>query len=96
MLRALFTLCLLLPVFAMASSIEEPAWELVDQIGPVELRRYEPSIQARTPLKSKRETSGGFGRLAGYIFGDNDGGQKIAMTAPVTETLVADLSLIHI
>ena len=90
MLRALLTVCLLLPVIAVANSIEEPAWELVDQIGPVELRRYEPSIEARTPLQSSRETTGGFGRLAGYIFGDNVGGEKIAMTAPVTETLVAD------
>ena len=90
MLRPLIFLLTLLPVYAVASSIEEPTWELLDQIGQVELRRYEPSIQARTALSSNRETSGGFGRLAGYIFGENQGGQKIAMTAPVTETLAGD------
>ena len=89
MLPHLILLLILLPVTAMASTIEEPAWELVDQIGPVELRRYEPSIEARTSLRSNRETSGGFNRLAGYIFGQNQSGKKIAMTAPVTETLVA-------
>ena len=90
MLRSLILICLLLPIHAVASSIEEPAWELLDQIGPVELRRYEPAIEARTPLSSSRETSGGFNRLAGYIFGKNQSGQKIAMTAPVTETLSFD------
>jgi hypothetical protein len=85
----LLSLCLL-PAIAMANSIEEPAWALVDEIGDVELRRYEPSIQARTTLKHSGETSSGFRRLAGYIFGDNDTGQKIAMTAPVGETLAGD------
>ena len=30
----------------MARSIEEPAFELVYQVGKVEIRQYEPSIQA--------------------------------------------------
>ncbi len=90
MLRLILISLFLLPVSAVASSIEEPAWQLVDELGDVELRRYEPSIQARTPLKHNGETSKGFGRLAGYIFGDNDSGQKIAMTAPVGETLASD------
>lgn len=82
-------LLLLLPAVTMAGDIEEPAWELLDRIGPVELRHYAPAIEARTTLRSSRETTGGFGRLAGYIFGENDSGEKIAMTAPVTETLGA-------
>jgi hypothetical protein len=90
MLRLILVLLCLAPVTAMASNIEEPAWALVDEIGDVELRRYEPSIQARTTLKHSGETSSGFRRLAGYIFGDNDTGQKIAMTAPVGETLAGD------
>lgn len=90
MRRLILLSLLLLPVSAVADSIEEPAWTLVDEIGDVELRRYEPSIQARTPLRSSGETSQGFRRLAGYIFGDNDSGQKIAMTAPVGETLGSD------
>ena len=90
LLRILCIPLLLVSVNTVASSIEEPAWELLEQIGPVELRRYQPNIQARTPLSSSGETSKGFGRLAGYIFGDNDSGEKIAMTAPVGETLTPD------
>ena len=90
MRRLIILFLLLFPVTAVADSTEEPAWDLVDQIGAVELRRYEPSIQARTPLEHSGETSKCFGRLAGYIFGDNDSGQKIAMTAPVGETLGSD------
>ena len=88
--RLIPALFLLLPAVTMAADIEEPAWELLDRMGPVELRRYAPTVEARTTLSSSRETTGGFGRLAGYIFGENASGEKIAMTAPVTETLVPD------
>ncbi|MEJ2530999.1 MAG: heme-binding protein [Halioglobus sp.] len=71
----------------MAADIEEPAYRLIETIGPVELRRYEPTIQAQTVLGSSNETSSGFRRLAAFIFGENDESAKIAMTAPVTETL---------
>ena len=73
---------------AVADDIEEPAWHLLDQFDSVEVRYYEPSIQARTTLADSGETSAGFRRLAGFIFGDNSASQKIAMTAPVQETLV--------
>lgn len=87
--RIILTLCLM-PVSVVAEPIEEPAWELVGEFGEVQLRRYAPSIQARTPLNHNGETSRGFRRLAGYIFGGNDSGQEIAMTAPVGETLSDD------
>jgi len=72
---------------AMAADIEEPAWQLRDSFDGVELRDYAPSIQAKTVLAHGGETSTGFRRLAGFIFGGNDRSQKIAMTAPVEETL---------
>ncbi len=72
---------------AMAADIEEPAWKLRDSFNGVELRDYAPSIQAKTVLAHSGETSTGFRRLAGFIFGGNDRSQKIAMTAPVQETL---------
>lgn len=90
MTRLIFLALMLLPVTAVADTVEEPAWELIDTLGEVELRRYAPSIQARTVLEDSGETSNGFRRLAGYIFGDNASGQKIAMTAPVGETLGGD------
>ena len=71
----------------MAGDIEEPEWHLVDTLDGVELRHYSPSIQARTTLDGSGQTSVGFRRLAGFIFGGNDRSQTIAMTAPVQETL---------
>ena len=55
----------------------------------MELRLYEPSVQATTTLQHSRQSSAGFRRLAGFIFGGNESGESIAMTAPVQESLVA-------
>lgn len=71
----------------MADTIEEPRWKLLETMGEVEIRAYAPSIQAVTELPDSNATSAGFKRLAGYIFGENERGQSIAMTAPVQETL---------
>lgn len=83
-------LALTLGTTAMASDIEEPSWTLVDTVKKVELRNYKPSIQAVTQLDHSGQTSAGFQRLAGFIFGGNETGEKIAMTAPVEETLEQD------
>jgi hypothetical protein len=77
----------------MASDIEEPSWTLVDTVETVELREYAPSIQAVTQLDHSGQTSAGFQRLAGFIFGGNETGEKIAMTAPVEESLEANQPL---
>jgi hypothetical protein len=78
---------------AMASDIEEPSWTLVDTVEKVELREYAPSIQAVTQLDHSGQTSAGFQRLAGFIFGGNETGEKRAMTAPVEESLEANQPL---
>ena len=75
---------------AMADKVEEPAFTALGSIAAVEFRRYQPSIQARTPLAHSGQTNSGFRRLAGYIFGGNDQDMEIAMTAPVEETLEAE------
>ncbi len=72
---------------AMADKVEEPAYTSLGELDEVELRRYAPSIQARTSLADSGQTNSGFRRLAGYIFGGNDREMEIAMTAPVEETL---------
>jgi hypothetical protein len=72
---------------AMAADIEEPEWTLLDTLGKVEIRAYAPSIQAVTELPGSDASTAGFKRLAGYIFGENERGQSISMTAPVQETL---------
>ena len=77
---------LLLTLLApMANSIEEPKFELLLDIDGIEIRRYVPTIQAVTAMPGY--SSGGFRRLAGYIFGGNENEQSIAMTAPVQETM---------
>lgn len=85
---ALLTLCLWNS--AMASDIEEPEWTLLDTLDEVELREYAPTVRAVTQLDSSAQSTSGFQRLAGFIFGGNETGQKIAMTAPVEETLYSD------
>jgi hypothetical protein len=57
-------------------------WEF-DQF---EIRKYESALFSSVKLTSKgyKESSGsGFRVLAGYIFGDNEKNEKIAMTTPV-------------
>jgi hypothetical protein len=76
-----------LGVTPMAQAVEEAQYLKIREIGAAEVRYYPPSIQAVTTLSSNKQTSKGFRRLAGYIFGGNDGTQEIAMTAPVQETL---------
>jgi hypothetical protein len=71
----------------MADEIEEPQWRLIANLNKVEVRQYAPSIQAVTQLGGAGDSSEGFRRLAGYIFGGNERSQSIAMTAPVQETL---------
>jgi hypothetical protein len=77
-------------VSGMANSIEEPPFDLLDRIGNVEIRQYYPAVQAVTQLDGSAQTSAGFRRLAGYIFGGNAAGESISMTAPVQETLGTD------
>lgn len=91
-MKRFYTLLLALTLgnTAMASDIEEPSWTLVETLDQVELRDYAPSIQAVTRLEHSGQTSSGFQRLAGFIFGGNETGEKIAMTAPVEETLQTD------
>ncbi|MFW5663892.1 MAG: SOUL family heme-binding protein [bacterium] len=62
------------------------AYTLVQQFPGFEVRYYPEALLARvyTTAQSYRElTSPAFKTLAGYIFGGNDAGRKIAMTAPV-------------
>ena len=70
-----------------ASGVEEPAFQVVQADGDFEIRNYGPIIVAETVVEGEWSGAGnaGFRRLASYIFGANDGGRKIAMTAPVSQ-----------
>ena len=66
--------------------LETPKHSLVEKHGAIELRDYQPFRVASTALSGQEESaSTGFRILAGYIFGDNDRSEKMAMTAPVIE-----------
>lgn len=69
----------------MAERLEEPVYEVVSSHGDFEVRRYAPTVQARvqTAGRDGGAASGGFRRIAGYIFGGNSDRTSIAMTAPV-------------
>jgi hypothetical protein len=73
---------------ARAAAVETPAYAVEVAEGPIELRRYPPMIAAEVTRTGDRQAAvrAGFGPLARYIFGRDRAGEKIAMTAPVTQT----------
>ena len=75
-------------VFGIRSGTEEPPHSLVERLGDVEVRRYDARIAAETTVNGNAyEARGeGFRRLAGYIFGGNQGRTRIEMTAPVAQS----------
>jgi len=65
---------------------ESHAYEVLKVYDDFEVRKYQPALfsAVKLPSKSYKETSSmGFRVLAGYIFGNNNLNQKIAMTTPV-------------
>ena len=64
-------------------AIEEPKYEVLAETPAYEVRRYEPYVVAEVDVQGRSADSQGFRTLAGYIFGDNQGSQKMEMTAPV-------------
>ncbi len=74
-------------VVGIRSGTEEPRYDVVERLGDAELRAYAPRLAAETTVPGAAEAARGegFRRLAGYIFGGNAGGSRIAMTAPVAQ-----------
>jgi hypothetical protein len=71
---------------ARGGSVEEPAYLVESTLEGWEIRSYPPTVQARVTLTGPYDevVSQGFRVLARYIFGENQPGASIAMTAPVT------------
>ena len=68
-------------------ALEEPTFEVIAEFDDIEIRRYDPYIVAEVDVP---DGNSGFRALAGYIFGDNEQGEKMQMTAPV-ESRVSDV-----
>ena len=74
---------------ALTEAIEEPKYTVLQEFeNGIEIRAYEPHLVAVTKMDGSQNS--GFRVLAGYIFGGNEKEQEIAMTAPVSTTMMAD------
>ncbi len=62
----------------------QPAYTVAARLGGVEIRQYGARVAAETVVAGDEldARSVGFRRLAGYIFGGNHGGTRIATQAP--------------
>ncbi|KZE98956.1 SOUL family heme-binding protein [Rhodococcus sp. EPR-147] len=77
-----------LSVVGIRVGTEEPPHTSRRLTDAVEIRRYSPRIAAQTTVDADEDEARqeGFRRLAGYIFGGNGGKQRVAMTAPVSQS----------
>ena len=68
-------------------AIEEPGYEVIQQLDGAEVRQYAPYVVAQVLVSGPADDAGtqAFPILAGYIFGKNKGARKLDMTAPVTQ-----------
>ncbi len=71
----------------LANAIEEPQYQVVQQLDGAEVRQYAPYVAAQVLVDGPADQAGNaaFPILAGYIFGKNKGERTLAMTAPVTQ-----------
>jgi len=73
-------------VYFSTSSIEKLPYKVIKEYDDFEVRQYETALFSSVVLSDttyEESSSKGFRVLAGYIFGGNDTGEKIAMTSPV-------------
>jgi hypothetical protein len=90
-MRKAWWFALFLPALSPATmAIEEPSYEVVQQLDGAEVRQYAPYVVAQVLVAGPAEQAGSeaFPILAGYIFGKNRGERKFDMTAPVTQAAV--------
>lgn len=76
----------------MYKGYDTPPYTVEAEIDGYEIRTYGRHIVAEVTVGGSqgKAVGAGFRTLAGYIFGGNEGGQKIAMTSPVTQVPQGD------
>lgn len=74
-------------VVGVRDGTEEPAYTVVGLVNGAEVRRYGPRLAAEVTVGGDEVAarSAGFSPLARFIFGANEAGEKVAMTAPVAQ-----------
>lgn len=63
--------------------IEQPEYDLLEKDGNIEIRSYRGFNIAEIEKERGEDMNSGFNDIFRYIGGDNEGGRKISMTAPV-------------
>ena len=77
-------------------NIERYPYIVVKKYKQFEIRRYEATLFTSVKLSTKgykSSSSKGFSILAGYIFGNNERNEKIAMTSPVSMSLEDSMTM---
>jgi hypothetical protein len=71
---------------------DQPNYQVLTDYGHIQIRHYPALLIAETTIIDdyKNASSQGFKRLAGYIFGNNQKKQSLAMTAPVIQQQQAE------
>jgi hypothetical protein len=71
---------------------EKLGYQVIENRGDFEIRQYPPHILVSTDESGSMSNAGtqAFRRLANYIFGGNNAGRSIAMTAPVLQAQKED------
>src|SRR5215204_1988653 len=81
-------------VMAQAVEIEQPSFDVIGAVGPIEIRRYGPRLAAEADMGPGPGIEAGqeatFMTLAAFIFGQNRQGPTVAMTAPVAMERTAE------
>lgn len=76
-------------------AIETPSYTVAAEQGPIQVRAYAPLLAAEVRVAGERKQAinAGFRLLADYIFGNNTAAAKVAMTAPVTQSVSEKIAM---